>query len=961
MIIERGSVWNKWDFHVHTPYSVLYNEYGFSLIRGDYSGEEKKFDEYVYKLFTKAIENGIVAIGITDYFSIDGYKRIKECYLSNPNKMQALFPEESLREKVKSIYVFPNIELRIDKFVGDKKHAVNFHVIFSGDVDIVEIEENFLQCLKIIDQNNNELPLTKSSIERIGQDFIKSNNLKNSGNCYSIGMEKITVNDERVLDIFKSNKNFQGLYLISIPVDEDLSSVSWDGRDGPTRIRLYNESDLLMTSNARTRDWALAKGHEEEQIQTFRSIKPCIWGSDAHDYKKMFAPTDNKYCWIKAEPSFEGLLQVLYEPSERVLIQKECPARNKPHQTIDKIIFKSPDFASTPIYFNEGLTAIIGGKSTGKSILLRHVAKSADPRQVKEKEARITPVTDDLSGSNKYEVDADVYWKDGASGERKIIYIPQSWLNRLVDDKRWDSQLNQMLEDILLQQDSIDQASKLHKQNVDNFINTVNHDIVDYVEAINHINSDKKRLKNEGASQQFRHQILNLENDREELSKKLGVTQELLQKYSELGSKIDSLKQQEAVLKQEAARLDFLAQPQPFLYINGLTTIGNSDHNYDFSSFPTVKDILDNTVNKVNIEISRIWNEGYNKAQETIREKLDSVSSELEQLEKDYRPLKEKVALSEQLQNIEKNISEERKKLSKALEIETKIEKNENKANGLKQRILQSRNTLREFYDNFRMKISDACPISDNLKFEAQVDEKRNEIFEAINGLFNKKGFQLFKKAHNNDLQSKEEFVVNDELFDYLWQDVIDEKLQFKAGNDLKMFLEKMFSDWFYIHYVVMSGNDTINNMSPGKKALVLLELIVNLEKGNCPILIDQPEDDLDNRSIYSDLVQYLKAKKHERQIIVVTHNANVVIGADAEEVIIANQAGKESPNNQKRFEYRSGGIESNYPKYDSNGKIADGVLNSKGIQQQICDILEGGKRAFELRKNKYFNVADIF
>ncbi len=105
MIIERGSVWNKWDFHVHTPYSVLYNEYGFSLIRGDYSGEEKKFDEYVYKLFTKAIENGIVAIGITDYFSIDGYKRIKECYLSNPNKMQALFPEESLREKVKSIYV----------------------------------------------------------------------------------------------------------------------------------------------------------------------------------------------------------------------------------------------------------------------------------------------------------------------------------------------------------------------------------------------------------------------------------------------------------------------------------------------------------------------------------------------------------------------------------------------------------------------------------------------------------------------------------------------------------------------------------------------------------------------------------------------------------------------------------------------------------------------------------------
>lgn len=961
MVHERGSVWNKWDFHVHTPYSVLHNEYGFSLIQGDYENEEKKFDEYVYKLFTKAIENKIVAIGITDYFSIDGYKRIKEQYLSNPEKMEQIFPDIRDREKVQAVYVFPNIELRLRTFVGKGSHSVNFHVLFSDAVGITEIEENFLRLLNIHNEMFNEYVLTKLNIEKIGKECIANNNCGNNQNPYYVGMEKITVDDKNVSETLRKNATFKGNFLISIPVDEDLSQIEWKGRDSNERVKLYRESDLLMTSNQNTRKWALAQGHEIEQCREFRSIKPCIWGSDAHDYDSMFKPADNRFCWVKAEPSFEGLLQVLYEPSERVLIQKECPARNKPHQTIDKIIFKSPDFASTPIYFNEGLTAIIGGKSTGKSILLRHVAKSADPKQVKDKEARITPVTDDLSGSNKYEVDADVYWKDGASGERKIIYIPQSWLNRLVDDKRWDSQLNQMLEDILLQQDSIDQASKLHKQNVDNFINTVNHDIVDYVEAINHINSDKERLKNEGASQQFHHQILNLENEREELSKKLGVTQELLQKYSELGSKIDSLKQQEAVLKQEDARLDFLAQPQPFLYINGLTTIGNSDHNYDFSSFPTVKDILDNTVNKVNIEISRIWNEGYNKAQETIREKLDSVSSELEQLEKDYKPLKEKVALSEQLQNIEKNISEERKKLSKALEIETKIVNNENKANRLKQKILQSRNTLREFYDNFRMKISDACPISDNLKFEAQVDEKKNEIFEAINGLFNKKGFQLFKKAHNNDLQTKEEFVVNDELFDYLWQDVIDEKLQFKAGNDLKMFLEKMFSDWFYIHYVVMSGNDTINNMSPGKKALVLLELIVNLEKGNCPILIDQPEDDLDNRSIYSDLVQYLKAKKHERQIIVVTHNANVVIGADAEEVIIANQAGKESPNNQKRFEYRSGGIESNYPKYDSNGKIADGVLNSKGIQQQICDILEGGKRAFELRKNKYFNVADIF
>lgn len=64
--------------------------------------------------------------------------------------------------------------------------------------------------------------------------------------------------------------------------------------------------------------------------------------------------------------------------------------------------------------------------------------------------------------------------------------------------------------------------------------------------------------------------------------------------------------------------------------------------------------------------------------------------------------------------------------------------------------------------------------------------------------------------------------------------------------------------------------------MSPGKKALVLLELLINLEENKCPILIDQPEDDLDNRSIYYDLVQFIRKKKLGRQIIVVTHNAKI-------------------------------------------------------------------------------------
>ena len=71
MRLERGSEWNIWDFHVHTPYSRLNTTFGIDLTRRD---SEKDFDNYVKTLFTKAVDKGVVAIGITDYFFIDGYK-----------------------------------------------------------------------------------------------------------------------------------------------------------------------------------------------------------------------------------------------------------------------------------------------------------------------------------------------------------------------------------------------------------------------------------------------------------------------------------------------------------------------------------------------------------------------------------------------------------------------------------------------------------------------------------------------------------------------------------------------------------------------------------------------------------------------------------------------------------------------------------------------------------------------
>ncbi|GAB1257842.1 hypothetical protein NBRC116494_23440 [Aurantivibrio plasticivorans] len=99
------------------------------------------------------------------------------------------------------------------------------------------------------------------------------------------------------------------------------------------------------------------------------------------------------------------------------------------------------------------------------------------------------------------------------------------------------------------------------------------------------------------------------------------------------------------------------------------------------------------------------------------------------------------------------------------------------------------------------------------------------------------------------------------------------------------------------------------------------------------------------------DLVKYLEKKKIKRQIILATHNPNIVVGADSELVIVANQHGTRSENrDDKKFAYKTGSLENSKPRDSSIPYI----LDSQGIREHVCDILEGGDIAFKLREKKY-------
>jgi hypothetical protein len=151
----------------------------------------------------------------------------------------------------------------------------------------------------------------------------------------------------------------------------------------------------------------------------------------------------------------------------------------------------------------------------------------------------------------------------------------------------------------------------------------------------------------------------------------------------------------------------------------------------------------------------------------------------------------------------------------------------------------------------------------------------------------------------------------------------------------------KQFAKWLYgtdhikIEYGVLYDGVDIRKLSPGTRGIVLLLLYLALDDvDDRPLVIDQPEENLDPKSIFDELVGLFLEAKKRRQVIMVTHNANLVVNTDADQIIVA-QAGPRVPGRLPPISYLSGGLES-----------AD-------IRAAVCDTLEGGERAFQARARR--------
>lgn len=669
-------------------------------------------------------------------------------------------------------------------------------------------------------------------------------------------------------------------------------------------------------------------GYLEVVFPAIKKDIPMIIASDNHNINKY---TLKENCWIKADKSFEGLKQVIYEPKERVRIQANKPQEKAGYQAIDNITITHSDFALIKLYLNQNLNTIIGGRSTGKSILLGAIAKKLNSdKEVKFENEDYTNYVNQIVSNLK------VFWKDGVeNNDRNIEYFPQSYMHRLA--KNTNNDLDKLIEEIITQ----DEEKRNEIDNYDSFSKNNNTEIVGKINKLFQTSSDLQKLrlsiKELGDEDGINSEKNKLATILEELRSKIQISEEDLTIYKSLVEQYNENQNKINVIESQNLKLNSLKEKN----------VSNDSLEFDFVNLldPSKTEVFD-IYRKLKTQFQKAWTTEISNLILSLQQEIEQLNLLNSQITENPIYAKGTIVFNSNLQykEIEEKLKIQTNKLFEIGTLKAQEKALFEQYNQIKDAV---KIDFREYYNKI-VSIKDKLSLkSDKLEIKAKPTLSISRYREILNSSINQQSYQG-QEIVNKPIKTYEDFFsAVFELFEMLLAD----KVTLKGGNNNFTFSQKIIStNFFKITYDIIY-EDIFKHMSEGKKAFVVLMLLLDFSNKDCPILIDQPEDDLDNRAIYNELVTYIKKKKKERQIIVVTHNPNIVVGADSELVIVSNQHGVNSPNKKEfKFDYVQGSLEMTKEKDD---KIKE-TLFSQGVRQHVCEILEGGYEAFKKRELKY-------
>lgn len=900
--MNRGSEWRKWDLHIHTPGTAKNDHYGNS-------------DE-VWERYIDALEKSDVTVfGITDYFSISNYIKVKEY---------------QKQDRLKGKFLLANVEMRIYP-VTDKSKLINIHAIFDPFLDVADIEREFFRQLQFT-YNDASYSCIDNDLAKLGRIVENNPNLADDV-AIKKGIDAFAVSYEALKKVI-DKAFFKGHVIIALSngsKDGVTGILNQEGNMQPLRKEITRMSDIILSGNPGDVEYfSGAKTSVEEVVSTYGSLKPCIIGSDAHSLDKVGVFPNDRITWIKADPTFEGLKQILFEPKERVRISDAIPDFKYDYNIIDHVVLNTAGVWNQTIPLNQNLNTIIGGRSTGKSTLLASMAAKFQKIKNDENYDFIKGLSDNVH----------VFWRDGLEADNKEIeYFTQNEIANIIS--RRDS--DKLFLEILTSLPNMREAYEKFKADEAAKFASIQAKVSLFFEKRRQYNEKNAYVKTLGDKEGIKREIEKFAKERDTIQRNLTDKKELLERFQIAAKELADLRTKEVVMRQDLEILNLLSSSNLLSINPSVSWLGLTE---DISQ-------------KVSEEIQKVLAQSNSHLQDFVK---DLISKEDNAFKALAREINEKQNASDYQEG--KKIFAENKNLSHVMEQISNLSKQIlliNKESQILEELSKECKTiasdlLNEHLSYLDMMNSiasvlriqhDNITLSAGYELKKDLEEKLNECISlrsaSMNALIVNVIFQYQKKTKDS---------IKECLKDLL-NKALRGEITFKNGYDVQSFISMILSgNWFSLQYSVDYEGDNLSDMSPGKRSFVVLKLLLDFSDKKCPILIDQPEDNLDNRAIYNELVKYVREKKKERQIILVTHNPNIVVGADSEEVIVANQNGKNAPNDRGiKFQYVHGSLE------NTSARITDDnepILYRCGIREHVCDILEGGENAFRDRENKY-------
>jgi hypothetical protein len=972
----RGSEWHRWEPHIHAPGTVLADQY-----------PKDSLPQYLDAL--EAASPTLRAIGVTDYCITRSYERVKAAKDGGRLRQCDL--------------LFPNIELRLNTGTV-KGNFVNIHLLASPETDDHVSELNRFLGRLYFESYEDRFYCTPSDLMRLGRRADPSK--KRDEDALAHGCTQYKVSRENLMDAYDKMPWARENILIAVAGGSDGTSGLKDGADKTQREEIEKAAHAIFSGSPKQRDFWLGFGavSPDHLRERFKGLKPCLWGCDAHEIPRIGEPDEGRLCWIKGAPTFDALRQACIDP-ERAFVGLEPPLPALESQIITSVVIENAPWVTTPtVLLNPGLVAVIGPRGSGKTALVDMIAAGADAYvESDERPSFLARAREHLDGEN-----VQLSWKSeetptvrslalpmncSSDTHARARYLSQQFVEELCSNEGMPTLIKEIERVIFDAHPSLDRDGAADFDELLEMRASACRETRDYeAEALADISDqiglemDKNRQVT-GLRTQVAEQlkvIAQYQSDRKPLVAKTGSKeavrlQALLDAAEKARSNIRYFFQHQTSIAAATNEVRDMRQnrapgtlramkeryPQSLLKPDEWENfLLDYEGDVDAILAAKAKFAADNIAAwKGTTPGAPVQTDGafIGDNADLNRLPLATLDAEIERLQKLVSAGK---LTADRLAAVNKKIAEGTTSLAKLQERLRDYEGAKDRATALRSEreegygrvldaIIDEERILRSLYAPLMKRLLAAGGTLAKLSFsvERSVDieawanegeklfDKRGGPFKGVGSLAREASEILMKPWKVGDtaaitaaMDTFQEKNVNKLLENAPYQRT--DPTNYRPWS-------QRFARWLYgtnhitIEYGIKYDGIDIQKLSPGTRGIVLVLLYLALDDNDDrPLIIDQPEENLDPQSIYAELVPLFQAAKRKRQVIMVIHNANLVINTDADQIIVA-EVGAHTSDGLPPITYRSGG------------------LDEAPIRKLVCDILEGGERAFQDRARR--------